>query len=127
MMMATQQDILAALDQRRRELGLSVANLAHHAGLGTATVQRALRGKGTDSISTILAIAHAMGTRLDLRPSTIGAVRRKQAERKADALVRLMRGNAALENRFVDAGEVAQLKRETVKSLEAGSNYALWA
>ena len=125
--MDSQHDILVALDQRRQDLGLSVSNLARHAGLGVATVQRALRGKGTDSLSTILAIGAAVGLRPLGSSRTIGAMRRKQAGKKADALLRLTQGNAALENRFISAEEAAQLRRETVRELEGGSNYALWA
>jgi len=126
--MATQHDILAVLDKRRRELGLSIANLARHAGLGVATVQRALRGRGTDSYAVICAMAGVLGVRIGIvGESTVSAVRRRQADGKAQWLVQLTRGNAALENRFITEKDAAQFRRGASQRLLRGSNYALWA
>ncbi len=126
--MATQHDILATLDERRLELGLSVANLARHAGLGTATVQRALRGKGTASFAAICAMAHVIGMDIDIvRERKVSGVRARQAEKKAERLVQLTRGNAALENSFLTEKEATQFRRGAAQRLLRGSNYALWA
>ena len=64
--MARNKDILAALDDRRRELGMSMSVLARRSGVSLPTLQRVLRGRNGGMLATLEAIARALGT--ELRP-----------------------------------------------------------
>ena len=125
------KDILAALDDRRRELGMSLSVLARRSGVSLPTLQRVLRGRNGGMLATLEAIARALGTELRpprLKPSPdVASVRREQARQKAKKLVALTLGNAALERRFVDEATERRFVRETEQELLNGSNHALWA
>ncbi len=124
------KNILDELEDRRIELGMSIAALARIAGLGKATVQKALRGSGTDSFSTMRAIGGAVGIEIGpgaTKPVPVKSVRRKQAKSKAEFIVRLVAGNSALENHRIDPKRASQLQREATRQLLGGSNLALWA
>jgi len=126
--MGKDDNILSEIEGRRRELGMSLASLARHAGLGTATVQRALRGRGTDSLTTVRALAEAVGIKLGLvNGRSCDAIRREQARRKAKRITRLTIGNAALEGRKIDDRTAREFERRSEQKLLSASNFALWA
>ena len=62
-----------------------------------------------------------------VRERKVSGVRARQAEKKAERLVQLTRGNAALENSFLTEKEATQFRRGAAQRLLRGSNYALWA
>ncbi len=126
--MSPSQDILKQLDDRRIELGMSIAALAHHAGLSKATVQKALRGRGTDSFDTMRAIDEVVGIGVvGARNRTAGAVMQRQAQSKAKHLVELVAGNSALENHRITVERACDLERVTAEELLRGAKLALWA
>lgn len=126
--MTALQDITAALEKRRTELGMSRAILARRSGLGIDTVQRALRGKGAVNLRTLVKLADALG--LGIRISgykQARTMRGEQAANKARQLTRMALANSALENRFVDDAGAKRIQRSVQQSLLRGSPLALWA
>ncbi len=127
--MATHSAIFQLLDERRRQLGMTYAVVAARSDVSTATVQRVLRGREHDaSISTVLAIAGALGLGLNLRSeSDVAALREQQARRKAEHLVGLVQGTSALEGQGLDAETRERMVQQTIHELLAGSKLNLWA
>ncbi len=119
--------IMAQLESRRKDLGMSVPVLARRTGLGTATLYRALRGQKGARLETVLTIAHALGVSLGLvRPRRTTAVRRDQARQKAKLLVATALGSAAIEHPIGGDDEVRRMEREAERDLLSGSDLALW-
>ncbi len=115
------------LEARRRDLGMSRRVLAERAGLGQATVNRALLGEEVTA-GTLERIASAMGAQVRVRPgASVTDMRLAQARRKAERLVRLVRGSAGLEAQAFDDGDARAMVERTVKELLAGSDRNLWA
>ena len=54
--MTAAASMMAQLDSRRKDLGISVPVLARRTGLGTATLYRALRGQKGARLETVLTI-----------------------------------------------------------------------
>jgi hypothetical protein len=92
-------------------------------------VQRVLSGGEKDpGFATVMAIADALGVSLRLdEDQDINAVRLRQAERKAERLLSLVRGTSALEAQPVDPQTAKTLRERTVKELLSGSSRKLWA
>jgi transcriptional regulator with XRE-family HTH domain len=121
--------LLLALDQRRRDLGLSYDLLSKRCGVSRPTVQRILSGRQeAASFSNILAIAESLGLALrldsDVAPPEL---RREQAERKARKLVALVQGTSGLEGQAVDRETVESMVERTTDELLAGSKRRLWS
>ncbi len=126
--MAQTRHILAELDQRRKELGMSFRILAHQSGLGPATVQRVLRGQSGERFETILKIAEALGVGIGIvKPRRVTAVRRDWAKMKAGKIVALAQGSAALESQAINDVEIKRISRKIEDSLLADTNIRLWA
>jgi hypothetical protein len=103
--------LLMALDQRRRDLGLSYDLLSKRCG-----------------VSNVLAIAESLGLALrfdsEVAPREL---KREQAERKAKRLVALVQGTSGLEGQAVDPETVASMIERTTDDLLAGSKRRLWS
>ena len=128
-MTVTVQTLSQRLNERREDLGMSCAVLSRLTGLSLRTVQRVLSGTEIDpGFATVAAIAKALGASLRLdEEQDINAVRLRQAERKAERLVSLVRGTSALEAQPVDKETAKSFRDRTVKELLSGSNRKLWA
>lgn len=119
--------LLRELDTRRNDLGMTYAVLAKRTGLGTRTVQRVLAGgAGAANFKSVLAIAHTLGARLSLEGEDINAVRLRQAQKKAAALVSLLQGTSALEAQGLDKKEREAAEQRTVRDLLASRRSVLW-
>ena len=121
--------LLTALDQRRRDLGLSYDLLSKRCGVSRPTVQRILSGRQTAaSFSNILAIADALGLAIrfdsQIAPHKL---KREQAERKAKRLVALVQGTSGLEGQAVDRETVESMVADTTRELLSGSARKLWS
>jgi len=118
------------LEERRKRLGLSCAAVAHRAGLGLRTVQRAL---SVDAIipefSTLNAIAQAMGAwvQVELKGPDVEQLKEQQAQRKARQLVSLTQGTSALEAQGISKRDLARMTKQTARQLLAGPTRKLWA
>ena len=118
------------LNERRKTMGLTYANLARRAGLSPRTVERALSDgieKSHIEFESIASLAEALGIELYSEKEDANTIRRRQAQTKADRLVGLVQGNSALEAQGLDASAIQQMRERAVRDLLAGSNRALWA
>jgi transcriptional regulator with XRE-family HTH domain len=121
--------LLKALDQRRRDLGLSYDLLSQRSGVSRPTVQRILSGRQeAASFSNVLAIAESLGLALRFDSQvTPRNLKREQAERKAKKLVALVQGTSGLEGQAVDRKTVESMVEQTTHDLLAGSMRKLWS
>lgn len=112
---------------RLADLGMSQTELARRANVGLASVQRVMAGKPA-SLNTIVAMAKAVGLELKFKPQrSVTELRYEQAKRKAQELLELTQGNAALEAQGVDKETLDELRQRTIKKLLAGPDRRLWA
>ena len=126
--MKNAQDILAEVDRRRRELGMSCRALAERSGTSLRTVQRLLRGRDQGArLSTVLALADALGMQLGfVKKRRASAIEREQARKKARELAAITQGSAALEGQAVPAGTVRRVVHKIESQLLAGPRVRLW-
>jgi transcriptional regulator with XRE-family HTH domain len=120
---------LSVLNQRRKELGMSYADLAKRSGVSLATVVRILSGKFPQaSFVNIEAIARELGLSIALQPTeSVERIRERQAVKKACALVAMVQGNSGLEAQGVPPEHIQRMRRTTVHELMAGSSRRLWS
>ncbi len=124
------RNVANQLEERRKQLGLSCAAVAHRAGLGLRTVQRALSADAiVPEFSTLNAIAQAMGAsvEVELKGPDVEQLKEQQAQRKARQLVSLMQGTSALEAQGISKRDLARVTKQTARKLLAGSTRKLWA
>ncbi|MHC4219371.1 MAG: helix-turn-helix domain-containing protein [Planctomycetota bacterium] len=126
--MATVTKLVRSLDVRRRHLGMSLEVLAERSGVSLPTVQRILAGKQHNPrLSSVVALASAMGVRLRVQAEIDADVlRENQARHKAGALIGLVQGSAALEGQGLNPGTRERMVKRTVHALLAGPNRKLW-
>jgi transcriptional regulator with XRE-family HTH domain len=118
------------LNERRKLIGLTYAELAQRAGLSPRTVQRALSDGIENShieFESITSLAEVLGFVPYCEKEDANAIRRRQAEAKAERLVGLVQGSSALEAQGLDAWAIQEMRERTVRDLLAGSNRMLWA
>ena len=117
----------ASLEERRKELGMSISALAKRAGLSRHTVTRMLRDDSTDfTFSNLLAVAGALGTSFELREIPAEKFKDQVATMKADRAIRLTQGNVALESHAISKKAI-RLRTYDAKSRIASSNRKLWS
>lgn len=76
--------VLSQLDQRRRELGLSKAELARRAQANEVVIRRLFSAPDPNpTFGTLVDVAHALG--LELRPTRIHSLSRSPSSRTAAA------------------------------------------
>lgn len=124
----TTEKILTDLEARRRALKMPYGALAVRSNLTRRTVRNALVGKKGANLSTVAAIARALGADVGLvGGSALPTVRRQQARKKAKRLVAIAQGSAALEAQAVDDHAVKRAERQVEATLLAGPPVRLWA
>lgn len=127
--MTNRLTLFEKLERRRRELGLSQSALAERCGVSLPTIHRILAGHSpAASFETAVAIAQAMGMQFDVVPvAPIQEVLEQQARKKAERLVSMVQGTAALEAQAVSSRHIGQMIQKTIRELLAGSRRRLWA
>ncbi len=127
--MASFSELVGFLDQRRQRLGMTLQALAERSGVSLPTVSRILTGgQQNASLSTVLAMARVLGVRLNLEAeSDVDDLLERQARQKAERLVGMVQGSAALEGQGLDKETRERMVRRTVHELRAGSKRKLWA
>lgn len=126
-MVAPAPSTLSGLNNRRRRLGMSFRALAARSGVSEPTVKRVLRGdEHNASISTVLAIARALGIDLRLEEEDIGEMKAREARRKAEWVARMVQGTSGLEAQAVDERTLREIIEKTVHELLAGPARRLW-
>jgi len=117
------------LNDRRKELGMSMQTVAHKSGVGMRTVQRVLSGREPSAkLDTVLRIADTLGVVLlpkDKRPAR--HLMRKQALQKAAELAGMVQGTSALEAQAVSKKALLEIRDDIAANLIRGSRRQLWA
>ncbi len=127
--MKNQNNIFAELDLRRRELSMPAITLAQKSGVAFRTTQRILSGKHQKaSYADIQSLAAVLGMTLELRSTTDPEdLREQQGRQKAQRLMKMVQGTAALEAQAVNHAKYKQMMRRSVHELLAGPARKLWA
>jgi transcriptional regulator with XRE-family HTH domain len=127
--MVTLTELIRSLSRRREQLGMTHAALSTRSGLSLPTVQRILAGDPpTARLSSVLALAMALEMRLELEPrSDADEVLDREARKKAERLVGMVQGSAALEGQGLDEAARERMIQRTVHELLAGSRRRIWA
>ena len=98
----TRYELIEKIRQRKKEIGITVNNLAQLSGIGVRTVHRLLSGDDV-KLSTVEKITETMG--LDLAGNTIvplDRLRKQRARQKARYLATLVQGTSTLEKQGLD-------------------------
>ncbi len=127
--MAFFSELVRFLDRRRHQLGVTYQALAERSGVSLPTVHRILGGgQQSARLSTVLAIARVLGVRLNFdAESDVDDLLERQARQKAERLVGMVQGSAALEGQGLDDDTRERMVRRTVHELRAGSKRKLSA
>jgi len=92
------------LQNRVKELDMSISDLARRSGVSRATVIRILGGKDQHySVSNLQDVLSALGMKMDLAAVPAQRFRDTIATQKAQRLIALTQGNVALESQTVSA------------------------
>ena len=122
-----QSEMLVRILERKRELGISITDLARRSGVSRATVIRVLGGDDHDfSFANLQAILMALGISLDLTAIPAEEFKDQIATAKAKRLVALTQGNVALESQAVSESSI-QTHLEEAKARIVSSSRKLWA
>lgn len=124
----TYKEIISTLNLQKEHLGISHAALAGKTGLSPITVKRILSGKGSSAhFEHVLSLAEALGVDFQAHVSADAeSLRRQQAERKARMLIKLVRGNSALEGQSLSSLSYKRMFEKTVQELLSGPRKKLW-
>ena len=123
------QDLIHALDARRRELDMSIDVVSRRSGVSVSTVVRVLSGQNPHvSLENLVAIADVLGMSLCVTPRTSTLqFREEQANQKARRLARIVQGSLGLEAQAISANDLDDMARQTAHQLLAGSPRRLWS
>lgn len=121
--------IINQLNIQKKRLGMSNGVIAQRSGVSEPTVTRILSGQHSSAhFDHVLAIASILGIDLAIgRIEDPEVMKREQAEEKAEQIMRLVRGNSALEATEIGPEAFQHMRNKTVNELLVGSKRALWA
>ena len=105
----TRYELIKKIRQRKKEMGITVDNLAQLSGIGVRTVHRLLSGDDV-KLSTVEKITATMG--LDLAGNTIiplNKLREQRACQKARYLATLVQGTSTLEKQGLNPKGIDQV------------------
>ena len=140
-MAATLQSPTLHLDERRKELRMTIPQLAKRSGVSTATAARVLRGDPTVAVGRVCAVADALGMEtIVLHPfagvlsaygmglAEVRALRERQIEGAFDEAVRAQAGAALepIEKASIDELRSLQLERLKWSLAHAYENVAFY-
>jgi transcriptional regulator with XRE-family HTH domain len=120
--------IFRELQNRRRELGMSLTSLAHRSHVSLPTVNRIMSARHPQaSFAHVAAIAEALGVELTAVAKESSDERRtSQARAKARRLVGLVQGTSGLEGQALEPPVLKAMTEQTTQKL-LRSNRMLWA
>lgn len=113
---------------KREKLGISYHDLSKLSGVSVPTLNRMFSGQSSSiQFDAIIAVADVLKVDITAK-TTVSAekMRREQAERKAEYLMKLVKGNTALEGQGSSEAAYREMKEKTVNELLAKKK-ALWA
>ena len=116
------------LQNRRKMLGIGFQSLALRSGVSIPTVKRIFGGQiAAASFGNIAAIAEALGLSFELGESSVDALCRQQARKKAMQVARLVQGTSALESQAVGKDTYKRIVEKSFREILAGPKRKLWA
>ena len=116
------------LQNRRKMLGIGFQSLASRSGVSIPTVKRIFGGQiAAASFGNIAAIAEALGLSFELGESSVDALCRQQARKKAMQVARLVQGTSALESQAVGKDTYKRMVEKSFREILAGPKRKLWA
>ena len=116
------------LQTRRKMLGIGFQSLASRSGVSIPTVKRIFGGQiAAASFGNIAAIAEALGLSFELGESSVDALCRQQARKKAMQVARLVQGTSALESQAVEKDTYKRIVEKSFREILAGPKRKLWA
>ena len=116
------------LDERRRELRMTIPQLARRSGISTATVARVLRGEPTVAMGHVCAVADALGMQVGVRPLlSVDTLVRRAAKAKARRAAALVQATSALEAQGLSKHQFDAMVDRTARELQAAAGKTLWA
>ena len=116
------------LQTRRKMLGIGFQSLALRSGVSIPTVKRIFGGQiAAASFGNIAAIAEALGLSFELGESSVDALCRQQARKKAMQVARLVQGTSALESQAVGKDTYKRMVEKSFREILAGPKRKLWA
>jgi transcriptional regulator with XRE-family HTH domain len=116
------------LQTRRKMLGIGFQSLASRSGVSIPTVKRIFGGQiAAASFGNIAAIAEALGLSFELGESSVDALCRQQARKKAMQVARLVQGTSALESQAVGKDTYKRMVEKSFREILAGPKRKLWA
>lgn len=117
-----------SLDERRRELRMTIPQLARRSGISPATVTRVLRGEPTVAMGHTCAVADALGMQVGLRPRvSVDSLLRQAAHMKAKRAAALVQATSALEGQGLSRQQFDAMVKRTARELQAAGGKTLWA
>ena len=123
----TRLELLQKINDRRKEIGITIDNLSSISQLGTKTVSRFFTGADV-KLSTVERITQVLG--LDFAGNeviNIKALKEKRAEEKALYIVSLVQDTSALEMQGLESNEIKSLIEDTKKQFLTGKyKNTLW-
>jgi len=127
-MAANIQSPTSHLDERRRELRMTIPQLARRSGISTATVARVLRGEPTVAMGHVCAVADALGMQVWVRPRlSVDSLVRRAAKAKARRAAALVQATSALEAQGLSRHQFDAMVDRTARELQAAGGKTLWA
>ena len=116
------------LQIRRKMLGIGFQSLASRSGVSIPTVKRIFGGQiAAASFGNIAAIAEALGLSFELGESSVDALCRQQARKKAMQVARLVQGTSALESQAVGKDTYKRIVEKSFREILEGPKRKLWA
>lgn len=121
--------VIEQINIQKKELGISNAIIAEQSGVSVATVARILSGNHPSAhFDHVYAIASVLGVSLVAQSAIDPEImKREQAEKKAKQIMKLVRGNSALEATETSQETYQRMLNKTINELMAGPKRALWA
>jgi transcriptional regulator with XRE-family HTH domain len=116
------------LDERRKELRMTIPQLARRSGISTATAARVLRGDPTVAIGRVCAVADALGMQVGVRSRlSVDSLVRQAAKTKAQRAAALVQATSALEAQGLSRHQFDAMVDRTARELRAAGGKTLWA
>jgi len=124
----TKKEVLAKIKQRKKDIGLTIDNIAKLANLGNRTVARFFAGEDV-KLSTLEKITNILG--LDFSGNEIidiKTLRENRAKEKALYIVSLVQDTSVLENQGLNSKYLELLIEDTKEQFLTGKyQKKLWA
>ncbi len=122
----TRLDLLKRVQKRKRQIGLTIDNIAKLSNLGNRTITRFLAGEDV-KISTVESITHLLG--LDFSGNetlSINELEQNRAKEKALYMVSLVQDTSSLEKQGLDNEQLNLLIEQAKDSFLYQHQKSLW-